>query len=143
MTDCIFCQIITREAPASIFYEDDLVLGFMDIQPVTTGHVMVIPKKHGASLAELDEETGKHMFTVAQRVAAALRKSGVKCEGVNLFLADGEAAFQDVFHVHLHVIPRYKGDSFKISADWSIHPPREELDLVAAQIKGAYDGMWS
>jgi histidine triad (HIT) family protein len=139
---CIFCQIIAGESPASIFYEDELVMGILDIQPVTTGHVMVIPKQHSASLADLDEETGRRLWTIAQRTAAAICQSGVKCEGINLFLADGEAAFQDVFHVHLHVIPRYHGDSFKVSAAWLDKPARSELDKVAESIKQAYDTLW-
>jgi len=143
MSDCVFCDIVKRECPASIFYEDDAVLGFMTIGPITTGHSMIIPKSHVVYLAELDEETGKHLFTVSQRVAAAIRKSGVKCEGVNLFLADGEAAFQEVFHLHMHVFPRYKGDSFKLDADWDVKPPRKELDEVASQIKAAYDSLWN
>ncbi|MFC1997648.1 HIT family protein [Chloroflexota bacterium] len=142
MEDCIFCQIIAGESPVSKFYQDDIVLGLMDISPVTTGHVMVIPKVHAANLAELDEETGKHLWTITQRTAAAIRESGVRCEGINLFLADGEAAFQDVFHVHMHVIPRYKGDPFKIDADWDVNPSRDELDQIAGQIKMAYGHMW-
>ena len=142
MTDCIFCQIIAGEAPASIFYEDDLVMGLMTIGPVTTGHAMIIPKQHAAYLADLDEETGKHLFTITQRTAAAIRESGVKCEGINLFLADGEAAFQEIFHLHMHIFPRYQGDPFKLVADWDIHPPREELEQTAAQIKSAYHKLW-
>ena len=134
--DCIFCAIRAGEAPASPVYEDDLVLAFLDIQPVNPGHTLVIPKVHASSLADLKPETGAHMFRVAQQVAGALRRTGLRCEGVNLFLADGEAAFQDVFHAHLHIIPRYKGDDFKISADWSQHPSRAKLDEIAAQIKG-------
>ncbi len=61
--------------------------------------------------------------------------------GINLFLADGEAAFQEVFHLHMHIIPRFKGDEFKISADWSVKPPREELDEIAAQIRKTHDGL--
>src|ERR1043165_7474426 len=95
--DCVFCQIVAGESPVSAFYEDEVVLGLMTIGPVTTGHAMVIPRTHFASLAEMDEATGRHLWTVAQRTAEALRHSGVRCEGVNLFLADGEAAFQDVF----------------------------------------------
>lgn len=132
---CIFCAIVAGEAPASLVYEDDLVLAFMDIQPVNPGHTLVIPKAHYPYLADLKPEEGAHMFRVAQQIAAALRGTGLRCEGVNLFLADGEAAFQDVFHAHLHVIPRYKGDNFKISADWSQHPSRAELEKTAAQIK--------
>jgi len=142
MDECIFCQIVAGKSPASIFYEDETLLGFMDIGPVTTGHVMVIPKQHAACLAELDEETGRRMWTVSQRAAAAIRQCGVRCEGINLFLADGEAAFQEVPHVHMHVFPRYAGDPFKLVADWTIRPSREELDRVANQIRQAYERLW-
>ncbi len=142
MADCVFCQIIAGESPGSIFYEDEVVIGLMTIGPITRGHAMIIPKKHTADLSELDEGTGRHIWTIAQRTSAAIRESGVRCEGVNLFLADGMAAFQDVFHVHLHVIPRYAGDSFKIIADWEEKPEREELDQVSQQIKTAYDYLW-
>lgn len=142
MDDCIFCQIVTGELPASIFCEDDVVFGVMTIGPVTTGHAMVIPKKHAAYLADMDEETGRQLWTVTQRTAAAIRDCGVRCEGINLFLADGEAAFQEIFHIHMHVFPRYAGDPFKLLADWDIKPPREELDSVAEQIKLTYDRLW-
>ena len=142
MSDCIFCRIIEGKSPASVFYEDEVVLGLMTIGPVNTGHAMVIPKRHAASLSDMDEETGRHLFTITQRTAAAIRESGVRCEGINLFLADGEAAFQEVFHVHMHVFPRHRGDAFKIIADWSNKPLREELDLAARQIKVAYDKLW-
>lgn len=92
MQDCVFCQIVAGESPASVFYEDELVLGIVTIGPITTGHAMVIPKEHAAYLAEMDEETGRHLWTVTHRTAAAIRESGVKCEGINLFLADREAA---------------------------------------------------
>ena len=142
MKDCIFCQIIAGESPSSIFYEDDLVLGLMTIGPVTTGHAMIIPKQHAAYLADLDEETGRHLWTITLRTAAAIRNSGVKCEGINLFLADGKAAFQEIFHLHMHVFPRYKGDSFKLVADWHVKPPRKELDNVAEMIKVSFDTLW-
>ena len=109
----------------------------MDVAPVNPGHLLVVPRLHAATLADLDEETGAHLFVAAMRLAAAVRASGVRCEGVNLFLADGEAAFQEVFHVHLHVLPRWKGDSFRIDADWSSRPSRDELDAVAASIRSA------
>ena len=142
MTDCVFCEIVAGSSPASVFYEDDLVLGLLTIGPVTEGHAMVIPKHHAAYLADLDEPTGRHLWTVTQRTVAALRDSGLRCEGVNLFLADGEAAFQEVFHVHMHVFPRYRGDPFKLVADWDIKPPRIELDRVAAEIRAAYERLW-
>jgi len=77
---------------------------------------------------------GGHMFRVAQQMAAALRRSGLPCQGVNLFLADGEAAFQEVFHVHLHVLPRNRGDGFRIHAKWR-SPSRAELDSVAEKVR--------
>ena len=125
--------------PASIVYSDEKVLALMDIQPVNRGHVLVIPKAHAAQLSELNPETGGHMFKVAMRMADALRHSGIKCEGINLFLADGEAAFQDVFHVHLHVIPRFVGDGFglRFGSDYGFKPDRAELAAVAEKIKRA------
>lgn len=132
--DCVFCRVVAGTVESSRVYEDDEVLAFMDIQPVTVGHLLVIPKRHAPSLADLDEQLGMSMFRVGQRLAAALQNSGLPCEGVNLFLADGEVAFQEVFHVHLHVFPRTPGDGFRIDADWH-HPPRAELDDAAEHIR--------
>lgn len=139
MIDCVFCRIVQGEAPASIVYADEVAKAFMDIQPVNPGHLLVVPNTHASSLSELPEHTGGHLFVVAQRVAAALRESGLRCEGVNLFLADGEAAFQDVFHVHLHVLPRYVGDGFgqRFGPHYGRRPSRAELDDVAQKIRMA------
>jgi histidine triad (HIT) family protein len=139
MTDCVFCSILAGELPVSTVYQDDVCTAFMDIQPVTPGHLLVIPNDHATYLADLDAETGAHMFRVAQRMAEALRRSGLRCEGVNLFLANGEVAGQDVFHVHLHAIPRFRGDGFglKLPPDYHQRPPRDELDRVAKQIREA------
>ena len=136
--DCVFCGIVETSVPSSVVYRDAVVMAFMDIRPVNTGHVLVIPLKHFTELSDMDETTGMRLFQITMRVQKAIRASGVRCEGVNLFLADGEAAFQEVFHVHMHVFPRFKGDDFKISADWSRQPPRAELDEVAAKIRSAY-----
>lgn len=136
--DCVFCEIVAGNIPSSLVYSDDMVMAFMDINPVNMGHALVIPLKHFVELSDMDEATGMRLFQVTMRVQKAIRASGVPCEGVNLFLADGEAAFQEVFHVHMHIFPRFKGDDFKISADWSKQPPRSELDEVAAKISGAY-----
>jgi histidine triad (HIT) family protein len=139
---CVSCEIVAGRSPVSAFYEDDRVLGFMTIGPVTEGHGMVMPKRHAPYLADLDEDTGRHLWTITQRVAAAIRASGVRCEGINVFLADGEAAFQEIPHLHIHVFPRYRGDQFKLVADWDRKPPRSELDRVAAQIRSAYEQLW-
>jgi histidine triad (HIT) family protein len=133
--DCIFCAIVAGRAPASIVHDDADLLAFMDIRPVTPGHLLIIPKRHAPLLADLDEVTGARMFTVAMRLAQALRASGLRCEGINLFLADGEAASQEVLHTHLHVFPRFAGDTFRIDADWSVTPSRTELDEIAAQVR--------
>ena len=141
MDECVFCDILSGKLPSSIVHRDELCSAFMDIQPVNPGHVLVIPNDHASFLADLDEETGAQLFRIAQRIAAALRVSGVKCEGVNFFLADGEAAMQDVFHVHLHVFPRYKGDGFglQLSPDYFTKPERVELDEIAQDIKVTLD----
>lgn len=137
--DCIFCRIAGGEAPATILYEDDTVVVFLDINPVTPGHMMVVPRAHLPALADLDPQMGGYLFNVAQRMADGLRKSGLRCDGVNLFYADGEAAFQEVFHAHLHVFPRYDGDGFRLIADWETQPSRPELEAVGEQIRNALD----
>ncbi len=133
--DCLFCAIVAGRLPSSQVYSDDDVVAFLDIRPLTTGHLLVVPRVHAASLAELPEPVGARMFTVAQRLAAALRASDLPCEGVNLFLADGAVAGQEVFHVHLHVLPRNTGDGFAISAVRQ-QPDRDDLDATAALIRG-------
>jgi histidine triad (HIT) family protein len=137
--DCVFCKLLSGELEVTFVHRDDVCSAFMDVQPVTPGHVLVVPHRHAPYLADLHEEEGAQMFRVAQRVAAALRKSGTKCEGINFFLADGVAAGQEVFHVHLHVFPRYAGDGFGLNLppDYEQRPRREELDQIAETIRFA------
>lgn len=137
MNSCIFCGIISGNLPSSKVHEDNVGVAFMDIQPVNHGHVLVVPKDHATDLSDLPSGTGMHIFQIAQQVALKLPESNLRCEGVNLFLAHGEAAGQEVFHVHLHIIPRYKGDGFgfKFGPNYGNLPKREELDAIAAQIK--------
>jgi len=101
MTDCLFCRLVGGQAEVSVVYEDERTATFMDIQPVVRGHMLVVPRRHAAYLADLGVEDGAQLFRVGQLAAAALRASDLRCEGVSFFLADGEAAGQDVFHVHL------------------------------------------
>src|ERR1700736_5322100 len=138
---CILCSIARGEMQATIVGETDSALALMDIQPVNPGHMLVIPKAHATYLADLDAQVGGEIFHLAMQVANGLRRSGLRCEGVNLFLADGEAAGQEVFHVHLHVFPRFKDDGFRLrfGPDYGQHPARAELDHVAASIKAAMD----
>jgi diadenosine tetraphosphate (Ap4A) HIT family hydrolase len=133
---CLFCQIVDGMADASVVYEDEVLLAFCDLNPVNPGHLLVVPKHHSAGLADLDETDGARMFTLAHRLAGALRRTALKCEAVNLFLADGEAAGQEVFHVHLHVIPRFAGDPFRLIPGQR-RATRALLDEVATLVRAA------
>jgi histidine triad (HIT) family protein len=139
MSDCPFCQILAGELPGAFVYRDDHCAAFMDIQPVNPGHMLVVPMRHAAHLAELDNPTAGRLMQVAQTLAAALRESSLRCEGVNLFLADGEAAMQRVFHVHLHVLPRFTGDGFELrfGPHYSQRPSRANLEHAGGQIREA------
>ena len=135
--DCVFCRILAGTEEASFVYRDERVAAFMDIAPVNPGHLLVVPVKHAARLSELDPAAGARMFEVAHEAAAVLGRAGLKCEGVNLFLADGAAAGQDVLHVHLHVFPRSRGDGFglRLPPGYGASPGRAELDRIAERIR--------
>ena len=132
---CIFCEIVAGRAPAAKVYEDEQVIAFLDLFPINKGHTLVIPKSHAVGLADLDSGAGAGMFAAAQQIAGAARNSDVRCEGVNLFLADGEVAGQEVFHVHLHVLPRYEGDGFGLRIPNKDQASREELEETAQKIR--------
>jgi histidine triad (HIT) family protein len=139
MSDCVFCRILEGSEAASFVFRDERCAAFLDIQPVNPGHLLVVPIAHAPHLAELDPETTAHLMRVARELAGAMRASGLRCEGVNLFLADGEAAMQEVMHVHLHVLPRYPGDGFglRFGPEYGRKPPRQELDDDARRIRAA------
>ena len=135
---CIFCDISTGDAEASFVYEDERTIAFLDIAPLNAGHTLVVPRTHAASLEEIEPDDAQRIVQVAQRVAIALRRTGFRVEGVNLWLADGAAAGQDVFHAHMHVVPRFDGDGFVVSLPPDRHrPDREELNANAAQLRSA------
>ncbi len=137
---CLFCKIVAGVEPSSKVYEDARCLAFMDIAQANPGHVLIIPREHYPHLAELPPEIGAHLFTIGQELAAAIRRSGLRSEGMNLFMADGDG-FQEIYHVHLHVWPRYWGDAFThmVVPGWhewrNSDAPRTELDATAAQIR--------
>ncbi len=133
---CIFCAIVDRQAEASVVYEDEAVVAFMDLNPVTPGHLLVVPRKHAVGLEDLDEATSAHVWSVGHDMARALRRSDMCCEGVNVLLCDGEVAFQTVFHFHLHVIPRYAGDGWTLNAE-SQERERSLIDSDAQAIRDA------
>lgn len=132
--DCIFCRIVAGTSPASFVHRSERVVAFLDIAPVTPGHLLVVPTTHAPGLADVAPPLLSEMAVVAQQMAASLRASGLRCEGVNLFYADGEAAFQEVFHAHLHVIPRFAGDGFRLHIDRTPTPSRTELDDIARKL---------
>lgn len=138
MSNCLFCGLVRGELETSPVYDDERAVAFMDLQPVNPGHVLVVPRRHAAALAELDGDDAAHLMRVAQRITEALRRSGLRADGVNLWLADGEAAGQEVFHVHLHVVPRFEGDGFGLhfGPDYRVRE-RTELDEAAERIRGA------
>jgi histidine triad (HIT) family protein len=113
MMDCPFCQIARHQAPAQIVYEDDRTVAFLDINPVSRGHTLVIPKGHYPDLFELSPGDWQAVALTAQRVAKAI-KAGLGAEGLNLLQSNGPVAGQVVFHFHLHLIPRYRGDGLRL-----------------------------
>ncbi|MEF2073142.1 HIT family protein [Consotaella aegiceratis] len=137
MSSCVFCGILEGTTRGHFVCREPLVSAILTTGPVTPGHLMVIPNRHAEGLADLTDEENAAVFSLARRLAGVLRQSGLRCEGVNYFVADGEAAFQEVFHFHLHVFPRFKGDTFKLVADWDQKPSRDELDSIAEQLRGA------
>jgi histidine triad (HIT) family protein len=138
VSDCIFCEILKGNSPASYTYQDDTVVAFMDIQPITRGHMLVVPRAHAALMAEVEDSVAMRSFRVARQLGSVARET-LGAVGVNLFVADGEAAFQDVPHFHVHVIPRYPKDGFGLTfpAKYSQPPSRAELEAVAEAIKAA------
>lgn len=129
-TNCVFCLIVAGKTPAAKVFEDEQVLAIMDIRPINEGHVLVMPKQHYPSLTDLPGDVWAHQASVAKDIGGAIRHSGVRCEGINLFLSDGKAAFQEVPHIHLHVIPRFQGDGFKLKMERG-KPSPDDLVKVA------------
>ena len=110
VSGCIFCAIVAGTAPATKVHEDDTLCAFLDIRPITRGHMLVIPTRHATNLDDRDAALGAELFTLGHRMAKALRRSTLAADGANLILNDGKSAFQTVHHVHLHVVPRHTGD---------------------------------
>ncbi|MDQ0214759.1 histidine triad (HIT) family protein [Oikeobacillus pervagus] len=135
MSDCIFCKIINGEIPSAKVYEDEHVLAFLDISQVTKGHTLVIPKAHKENVFELDSETASYIFAAVPKVANAI-KSEFQPVGMNLLNNNGKEAGQEVFHYHIHLLPRYgKGDGF--GAVWKTHNSeysQEDLQNIAHSI---------
>ena len=132
---CPFCDLVRGAGEASVCYEDSVAIAFMDIQPVNAGHVLVVPRTHFESLEDLPPDVAMHLFEVALKLEPAVRKV-TGAEGMNMVVNSGRAAGQDVFHYHVHVIPRRVGDGFDIPLPFpeSDMPNRMQLDACAARI---------
>jgi histidine triad (HIT) family protein len=140
MSACIFCDIAAKKAPASIVYEDDVVVAFMDLFPINPGHTLVVPKQHFARVTDVDDATAARMMAVARDIAAAIYRSPIRAEGVNLTLADGAAAGQEVPHAHLHVIPRFRGDGFRCTRAGGLRQAsRAQLEEKAILLRKAME----
>jgi histidine triad (HIT) family protein len=137
-THCSFCDLIRGAGEVSVCYEDGSALAFMDIQPVNPGHVLVVPREHYESLVDLPPELGMHLFEVALRLGPVVRDVAA-AEGMNIVVSSGAAAGQDVFHYHIHLIPRRAGDGFDVRLPFpdSEMPDRQRLDAMAARIIAA------
>jgi len=142
MGSCVFCDIVAGVAPAARVYEDDDVVAFLDARPVARGHVLVVPREHVSRLENLDPELGAAMFRAGQRLARALTRSSLPTEGTNLVLNDGRAAFQSVFHAHLHVLPRRKGDRIRLGVGL-VRRRAHDPDATAAAIRAGLDRLAS
>jgi len=137
MQDCIFCKIVKKELPAFIFYEDEFVIGFLDINPLVEGHTLVVPKKHYESIFDIEEEVLQKIISVSQKISKRI-KEALRVEGINLVNASGTAAEQSVPHFHLHIIPRRAGDEINLASWWRSKVKqidKEKLKELAEKLK--------
>jgi len=116
-SNCIFCKIANGEIPAATLYEDEDFRVILDLGPASRGHALILPKEHAANLYELPDDLASKAMIVAKKVGAKLVE-GLGCDGLNIVQNNGEAAGQTVFHFHMHLIPRYKGDDVKVKVSW-------------------------
>src|SRR5215207_10711066 len=135
---CPFCDVIRGAGEVSMCFEDKDVVAFMDIQPVNAGHVLVVPREHYESLEDIPRSLATHLFDVAMQLAPVV-KHVAGADGMNILVNSGAAAGQDVFHYHVHVIPRRPGDGFDVPLPFpgSQMPDRTVLDMTAARIIAA------
>ena len=128
MADCIFCAIVAGELPATVIAADERAIAFMDINPATRGHALVIPRAHSQDIHDIGAEDLAAVIALAQIVAGRARRN-LGAEGVNLMHSAGRAAWQTVFHFHIHVIPRYSGDPLVLP--W-VPAPGDGSEIAAA-----------
>jgi histidine triad (HIT) family protein len=130
---CIFCKIVRKEAAASLVYEDEQVLVFMDIRPVNEGHTLVIPKQHYKDIYDTPEELVAYTHKITKQIAIAVKKA-TEADGISIVQQNGKAAGQDIFHLHIHVIPMFEGRKKPHFGELAV-ASRESLDQAAADIR--------
>jgi histidine triad (HIT) family protein len=132
--DCLFCGIVAGTIPSEMIDSDERTVAFMDINPATTGHALVVPREHSADLLEIGEQDLTGTVLAAQRLARRM-KDVLQADGINLINSCGAAAWQTVFHFHIHVVPRYDDDPLKLP--WvPAEGDREEIAAVAKRLRG-------
>jgi len=132
--DCIFCKIISGEIPSAKVYEDDDFIGILDIRPVNHGHTLVIPKKHFVNIFDTDEETAKKIYPILIKISKAI-KDGLAADGINIIQNNEKYAGQEVFHSHIHIIPRFKDDCLKFTPRNLSYKDDNERNIVVTKIK--------
>ena len=131
--DCVFCKIVAGELPSTIVSEDELTVAFMDINPATRGHLLVVPRRHSVNLLEIEPNALAAVSLAAQGLARSVTEN-LGADGVNLINSCGSTAWQTVFHFHVHVIPRYRGDPLRLP--WTPAPgDPEEIAAAAAELR--------
>jgi len=131
--DCIFCKIIKGEIPSNKIYENQNTYAFLDINPVNHGHTLVIPKKHYINIFDTPEETLKQLILTIKKITPAIKKA-VNADGINIGLSNEQAAGQAVFHIHFHIMPRFKNDGLKLLPQKTYESP-EQTKQIAQKIK--------
>jgi histidine triad (HIT) family protein len=130
---CIFCRIVQKEAPASFVYEDDKVIAFLDIRPLNEGHTLVIPKEHYETIYDIPEDLITHVYKIVKRTAVAV-KNATKADGITIIQQNGNAAGQEIFHLHVHVVPRYEEQKLPHFRDIP-NASGEQLEQAAEMIR--------
>jgi len=136
VSDCVFCRILARGIPGTFLYEDDRVAAFLDLFPVHTGHALVVPRAHHVDLGDCPPDLSAYLFEVGARLAPAI-VAATGADGFNVWTANGAAAGQEVLHLHLHILPRHRNDSFglRFPKGYPKEAGRGELEQVAQKIR--------
>jgi histidine triad (HIT) family protein len=130
---CIFCRIARKQVPASVVYEDEKTLAFLDIRPLSEGHTLVIPKAHYETVFDIPQELIMYLHGITKKIALAVKKA-TKADGISIMQQNGEAAGQEIFHLHIHVVPRYEGTKLPSFSDLK-EADKEKLGQTAEKIK--------